>query len=184
MGRGLLAGCWLYLVTGREEIRDRILTRNLDLRPQVSKARPPEVKLRVLAPRWTRQLGHYWAPWEEGMAVTSMMAVHKMFGVTDAKTLAVELSDVITMHAFGKVDGQWRIGYKIPFQHGNGKAYIPNDDPEWGSKYAAGSGLTIWGLSAVSPTRPTSPPSIASPAPMTVAISRMVQAPSRRATGS
>ncbi|MEE9125599.1 MAG: hypothetical protein V3U11_00515, partial [Planctomycetota bacterium] len=149
VGRGLLAGCWLYLVTGREEIRARILTRYSDLRPHMAKPRAKEVKLRVLAPRWAKDRGHYWPPWEEGMAVTSLMAVHHLFGVTDAKTLAIELSDLITMHAFGRVNGSWRIGYKIPFQHGNGKVYIPDNDPEWATKYAAGGGLTTWGLAAV-----------------------------------
>ncbi|MCA8956000.1 MAG: hypothetical protein KDC87_07995 [Planctomycetes bacterium] len=141
VGRSALAACWMWLVTGREDVRERVMNRARNVLGTMQAA---NTKVPVVAPR-----GAEYNPWEEGNAVAGMAAVFHNFGSLEALQVAVLVSQTVTMHTFGKLtDGTWRIAYRAPFDDGKGNPYVALLDPSFDSK-AAGGGLTTWAITGV-----------------------------------
>lgn len=151
VGRSLQAGCWLWLVTGRNDLAVRIAQRVGAVRAQLSKPRNPVTAALpyVLTPRWSRKLGYYWPAWEEAIAATGLAAVHALFQWQEAGVLAATLSDNIVRHGIGFASPGWRVGYQLPFVTSLGVPYVSLLDPWFGQMQAAGSGLTLWTLPAI-----------------------------------
>lgn len=150
-GRSLLAGCWLWLVTGRADLRKRIEQRSRNIVQRLTKPRHGVAKLLpgVLVPRSSSRDGVYWAPWEEALAVTGLNAVAQLFGVPEAMAVAKVVSTNLVRHGIGVTPSGWRVGYFLPFHDDHGRPYVALTDPLFASVQAAGRGLTRWSLPAV-----------------------------------
>ena len=151
VGRGLLAGCWLWLVTGREDLAARIMqrTRQIGLKLRESKTEPWAKVPGVLSPRYSAFRGHYWPPWEEALAVTGLAAVFTLSRDPEVGELVQIMSSTIVRHGIGATAVGWRVGYQIPFEKPGGQPYESAFDASFASDQAAGTGLTVWSLPAV-----------------------------------
>lgn len=150
-GRGLLAGCWLWLVTGRKDLEDRLIHRSKLLLPEVTgpETGPPGKLPGVLEPRWSAAEGHYWPPWEEALAAAGAAAVATLFDVPEARVVADVISTTVVRHGIGYTHKGWRVGYWLPFTQFGELPYYALLDRDFEAKRSAGPGLTIWTLSAV-----------------------------------
>lgn len=100
VGRTLLTGAWLYLSTGRADIRARIIDRvELSIVPAWfgASVQPPGARPFMIMPTDSRQLpivigspGVFW--WQEGLAVYGLEAAFRVTGYQPARDLAVELA--------------------------------------------------------------------------------------------
>ena len=96
VGRSTLAAIWIWLVTGREDVRQRVIDRVDDVAAHMSQTGSP---IPVVAPRG------YWSVWEEGNAVTGIAAVHHNFGTPAALDIVYTVSQSVTMRAGGVIAG-------------------------------------------------------------------------------
>lgn len=143
VGRSSLAAIWMYLVSGREEIRTRVINRAKELKVRMATY---NVKLSVMKPR---SGGTRWYGWEEGCGTSGLAAIYQHYGTPEALDIIHDVARSIVMHGYGKLtDGRWRVGYQIPMEDGNGNAYVALGDPNFPT-IAAGSGLTRWGIPGV-----------------------------------
>ncbi len=150
IGRSFLAGCWLYLVTGRDDLKQAMIGRVMTLPNLYAQTRPAEVQnIPVLVPRFSSARGHYWPPWEEAIGASGIMAVYRLFGTPMAHSMATQAADNVSMLAFGKNGTEWRVGYQIPFIFSNNQTYSAMQDPGFASTQSAGPGITNWSLAAL-----------------------------------
>lgn len=113
VGRTLLAGSWLYLCTGRQDMRKRLTDRvDLSIRPNWSGASlsAPLARPFMLMQTDGRQApipvgSQAWFPWQEGIAVTGLEACYRVTGHQPARDLAVELARTLSRYGW-----QWRSG--------------------------------------------------------------------------
>jgi hypothetical protein len=138
VGRSSLAAIWMWQVTGRDDVRKRLINRTDDV---LAKLNSIQLNIKVVAPR-----GSYWVPWEEGMAATGLYAVYRNFGTTSALDVINLTTASLGINGFAKLsNGQWRCGYELPWRFSNGKDYVASQDPNFGN-LAAGNGLTTWSI--------------------------------------
>lgn len=142
VGRSSLAAIWAFLVTGDTAISTRVSNRSKDLLVRMGQA---NTRFPVIADR-----GTYWVPWEEGIGLAGLKAIHHNFGTPECLSIMELASATVVINGIGKGDqDQWRCGYKPPYTFANGDDYIPLLDPNFQSTHAAGSGLTTWTMPAV-----------------------------------
>lgn len=159
VGRTLLTACWLWLCTGREDLRKRILDRvrvSVAAAPAFGK---PEWQVRVL--EWNgpdgRVLGGrwpFWVAWNEALATPGLWAVHRLFGAQDgtARQLAKMSAYSVVRYGFFRRSGEtwWRIanGVRWLTDADEGKALPAEayDDPT--QVEDAGGGFQPWAYAA------------------------------------
>ena len=142
VGRSSLAAIWIWLVTDREDVMQRVVDRARDVKDKVF---APTYAIPVVASKGS----YYWTVWEEGNAACGLAAIHHNFDAPHAREAALEVSRVVTLHGYArKTSGSWRCAYKPPFRFANGSTYYAALDPEFDTR-AAGGGLTMWGMPGV-----------------------------------
>jgi hypothetical protein len=143
VGRSSLAAIWMYQVSGREEIKTRVINRAKELKERMATHTLP---FTVMSPRSSNTR---WYGWEEGVGTSGLAAIYQRFGTPEVLDMIHDVSRSIVMHGYGKLaDGRWRIGYQIPFLDIHSNTYVALNDPNF-PNIAAGSGLTLWGMSGV-----------------------------------
>lgn len=151
VGRSLLAGSWLWLITGRQDLKDRLVTRAQSVPVYYKKPRAgvPSILPKVLVPRQDATRGHYWPPWEEAIAAVGLCAVDALFDLPECAEAAISISENVVMHGMGRTSWGWRVGYKIPIEGAENEPYRAITDPLFESVHSSGGGLTRWTMPSV-----------------------------------
>ena len=143
VGRSSLAAIWMWLVTGREDVKIRAVNRVRDLAERMASQNLP---IKVIKPR---QYDQAWYVWEEANGVTGLAAIHRHFQTPEALSIVHQVSRSVVVHGYAQLKtGEWRVGYHLPFEDSAGRVYVARTDPLFDTR-AAGRGLTTWGAPAV-----------------------------------
>jgi hypothetical protein len=126
VGRTLLSGCWIYLCTGDERIRQRLIDRveqvvakawagrGLDGKPvrPVGKDGPDG---RILDGKTVA-----WQPWQEGLAVLGLAAVHALTGNDTALQIAQAACRSLCLHGTQlRPDGSVQVAKDVRWKDGD-----------------------------------------------------------------
>ncbi len=151
VGRTLLSMAWHYVVTGREDVRQRIADRveecvavqyqglgGVDMKPIRYYAPDPRVTVTT----------NWWSGWEEGIAAAGLEAVWRVTGSQTAKDLAVACATSLLWHGWNMDMSDLRITYAMAYQP-NGQALSPAQlaSPDW-AEWANSNGLREWCIPA------------------------------------
>lgn len=159
IGRTLLTACWLWLCTGRADLKQRILDRvrvSVAAAPAFQRPDWPVRTLerngpdgRVLGGRWP-----FWVAWNEALAAPGLWAVHRLFGAEDgtARALAKMSAYTVVRYGFFRRSGEtwWRIAngvrYLVDADEGKALPAEAYDDPT--QVEDAGGGFLPWAYGA------------------------------------
>src|SRR5690606_39163750 len=136
VGRTLLTMSWMYLVTGREDVAERMRRRIEEcVVPQyVTLTEPGPVRPLRIRPPDARAIstGEQWVPWEEAQAVMGLEACHRVTGSENAHVVAFTVARNLILYGFRVDFSNTRVGYGIRWIPG-GLPLLPHqlNDPEW-----------------------------------------------------
>jgi hypothetical protein len=157
-GRTLLAGCWLWLVTGDDELRQRMVERvERVCRPEWGGKDVPPGKVRAFGvcdpdPRMLDGKTPYWNPWQDALAVVGFAAVHRLTGNATALELADEVA--LTVLRFGwKLEGPDAPIVATAIRWNDGGEPPTDEQLRSGAKefvvWSHGTDFSLWSIGAV-----------------------------------
>lgn len=154
-GRALLAGCWLWLVSGDDALRERIAARidGPHWHAWGMRELPPE-RMRPFAVhepdgRMLEGADRFWTPWQEALAVAGFEACARLGFGTHARELADGLALNLLRHGW-RVDSRGaQIASAIRWRDGG----EPWSDEEKARRdivqWADGTDFAVWGIGSV-----------------------------------
>lgn len=157
VGRTMLAGCWLYLVTGDEELLRRMHDRvdSVYLRHWRGRDLPADrVRPMDVGGPDARQLdgkSWYWNPWQDALAAIGLEGFHRVSGNANARMLAKALALGVTRYGWQlRPDGTAQIATALRWQEGG----IPPTPEQLAAGkefvvWADGTGFAEWAIGAV-----------------------------------
>lgn len=149
IGRSLAAGCWLWLVTGRADLRVAVEAHAVYFRQVWKENGGAGQPLPVVSPRvFDHMDGKRWSPWEEACAATGLLMVHHLWGTPGILGLAVTIAETVMTNGIGIVDGRVVAGYWPPVQQADGTPWSAQD-PGALEDNGTGDEITGWTMPAV-----------------------------------
>ncbi|MEC7582781.1 MAG: hypothetical protein VYE77_00555 [Planctomycetota bacterium] len=155
-GRTLLAACWTYLVTGNEDVKQRMNERiDKVYFPQWPgrKLEDEQVRTMQIAGRDNRMLrgkSRYWTPWQDALAAVGFAAAWHITGNKLARRLAEELALNVVRHGYLINDKDCMIAMAMRWQDGAplSPQQILDSDP-LDVAWSRGTAFTEWAHGAV-----------------------------------
>lgn len=129
-GRPLQAGALLWLVTGRLDVRDRLLARvnRVIAQEWTGKDAAP---VRPLRARYDLPALPHWRCWEAGLSAMGLDAVAQVTGDPAARAIADAVAGTVASHGVWQTGGRWVCGWSVDWIAGGaagGKRTEAEDD--------------------------------------------------------
>lgn len=139
VGRTLKAGCWLWLVTGRGDIRKAVKHwaehHHIEWSKRVG-------ELQIFAER-----GSWWAPWEESEAAAGFAAVYRCMGIASAAHISKIIAEAVVEYGIGYLDGRVVAAYHPPIHKPDGSLWTAQSESDL--REHASISLTRWCVPAM-----------------------------------
>jgi hypothetical protein len=153
-GRTALAACWLWLVTGDEELLRRMHERvDRVYWPQWRGRTLPEGSVRTMqfhAPdaRMLQGKHPFWTPWQDAIAAIGFAALHRQTGNENARQLAEELALTVVRHGFRLTEKECIVATALRWLDGEPLSEAQQQDPDC-ALWSYGTGFNEWAVGAV-----------------------------------
>jgi len=137
VGRTLKAGVLLWLVTGREDLKQRIKERVIRIHEQwTGRLTSPVRPIDTHSPHGGNLNGLYtfFMPWQEGIGVVGLDAVYQVFSDSKAKEIADHASRTLVKYGFWIENNNWVCGKAVRWK--GGQALTPNEYATGRESYA------------------------------------------------
>jgi hypothetical protein len=154
VGRGMFSGAWLYLLTGREDLRQRLVDRvAISVEPHwrvISRVGPVQpIALNEGSGAAGALLVEHWRPWEEAIAATGLEATYRVTGDPLAHEIAVAVAKTVTLFGWQlRLVDQYQIGTALAWQDGKPLTHDEGLDPAK-ARWADGTDYRSWARPAV-----------------------------------
>ncbi len=152
-GRTALAAAWMYLATGDERLRERIVQRTQQVYHAQWPGRtlgPDRVRTMQIHDPDPRMLGgstRYWTPWQDAIAAVGFAATFAVTGEPRARELAEQLALTVVRHGW-RLDGkECIVATALRWQDGEPLAPSSYDDPK-AALWSHGTAFSEWALPA------------------------------------